>query len=132
MPHPLLDPYRRPSPALARREHPLRRPGVLLTACCLVAAALTACLPREATEVTLAQLAAFQSDYDGRRVITGGTLRTFPDPRHYWIEDGDLNRVELHGDESFDVRVGQAVRLRGRFAYDPEAGRSITVEAFLD
>jgi hypothetical protein len=82
--------------------------------------------------VTLAQLAAFQSDYDGRRVVTGGTLRTFADPRHYWIEDDDLNRVELHGDQRFDARVGEDVRLRGRFTYDPDAGRAIAVEAFLD
>jgi len=96
------------------------------------AGALTACYSGAVTEVTLAQLTAFQSDYDGRRVLTGGTLRTHPDPRHYWIEDSALNRVALDSDEMLDHRVGTTVTVRGRFAYDREAGRSIAVEAFPD
>ncbi|MFN2331642.1 MAG: hypothetical protein ABR580_07250, partial [Halomonas sp.] len=65
-------------------------------AAAMVAFALTGCGddPRT-TEVTLAVLAGNAEPHDGSRVGTEGVVRRFEDPLHFWIEDEDLNRVEL-------------------------------------
>ena len=79
-------------------------------------------------EVSLQVLADYQDGYDGRTVVTEGTVRTFDDPRHYWIEDDDLNRVAISPDDAVADKVGEQVRVRGLFSASPDAGRSIAVE----
>ncbi len=80
-------------------------------------------------EVSLANLADYQQGYDGRDVVTEGVVRTFDDPRHYWIEDDDLNRVAIEPDRSVADHVGERVRVQGRFSASPEAGRLIEAQA---
>lgn len=82
----------------------------------------------EPVPVTLAELAAQQERYDGMVVLTEGVVRTFEPPRHYWIEDPGVNRVELVPPEVAAPHVGQVVRVRGRFTFRDDQGRRITVE----
>lgn len=81
------------------------------------------------SQVSLATLADYQEGYDGRDVVTEGIVRTFDDPRHYWIEDEDLNRVAIEPESSVADRVGERVRVQGRFTASREAGRLIEAEA---
>lgn len=82
-------------------------------------------------KTTLSSLSAVQKDFDGRQVIVSGTLRTFAVPRHYWIENDDLDRVALIGTANLVPLVGQTITVRGMFRYDAEAGRRIELdEAF--
>ncbi|PWG61913.1 hypothetical protein DEM34_14410 [Spiribacter halobius] len=48
---------------------------------------------------------------------------------HYWIEDEDLNRVEIRPGERIAPYVGDRVRVTGRFSYAPDAGRVIEADA---
>lgn len=105
----------------------LRRAGLLL-----VFAALVGCgggPPPVAT--TLSALKAAQDDFDGRRVIVSGTLRSFDDPEHYWIENSALDRVALEADEPLQARVGEVLEVHGRFTYDRDEGRRIDVELIV-
>jgi hypothetical protein len=79
-------------------------------------------------EVSLAELVAEQREFDGRDVETQGVVRTFDEPRHYWIEDDHPNRVELLPDEVAEPYVGQEVRVTGRFSYADDRGRVIEVD----
>ena len=92
--------------------------------------ALNGCT-REPTDLTLLQLARQQIAYDGRKVTTEGILRTHPSPRHYWIEDADLNRVELEHAAALQQWVGARVRVQGRFRYADDRGRRIEVEQIV-
>lgn len=78
--------------------------------------------------VTLAELVVEQDRYDGQLVETEGTVRTYDRPRHYWIEDEAVNRVELVPAETAADHVGARVRVRGRFSFRDDEGRRITVE----
>jgi hypothetical protein len=81
---------------------------------------------------TLSALKAAQDDYDGRAVIVSGTLRTFDDPEHYWIENTALDRVALEGATDLAGRVGRTVEVRGTFRYDRDEGRRIRVRSLKD
>jgi hypothetical protein len=96
----------------------------------LVIVLATACAsgPAEPEAVTLADLVAEQDHYDGRVVLTEGTVRTYDSPRHYWIEDVELHRVELVPDEEVADLVGQDVRVIGRFTFADDRGRVIEVQ----
>ena len=89
---------------------------------------LAACNGREAVEVTLDQLVAQQAAWDGRTVVAVGTLRSHPDPEHYWIEDDGYNRVELAWSDDLTRYLGRRLAVRGLFRYDPDEGRRIDVE----
>lgn len=88
---------------------------------------LLACTGDSAADVTLAQLAAQQNDYAGRQVVVSGTLRSHPEPLHYWIEDDAYHRVELDSPVDLKGREGEQLTVRGRFRYQPDQGRAITV-----
>ena len=94
----------------------------------LILAALAACSNREAVEVPLDQLVAQQAAWDGRTVVAVGTLRSHPDPEHYWIEDDRYNRVELAWTDDLAPYLGRRLAVRGLFHYDPDEGRRIDVE----
>lgn len=87
----------------------------------------SACTDPGVADVTLAQLAAQQDDYAGRRVVTTGTLRSHPDPLHYWIEDDAYHRVELDHAGNIAGREGDQLTVLGVFRYDKDAGRRIEV-----
>ena len=93
----------------------------------LAAALLAACGESEPrlTEATLEDLARFPDTYQGRRVAATGTVRMHPSPEHYWIEDDALHRVEVLPPEVVSSRVGEQVRVEGRFRYAPDRGRAI-------
>jgi hypothetical protein len=102
----------------------------LMLATCL-STLLGACSDGPAVETDLAALVSLQSDFDGRQVVTEGVLQTFETPRHYWIEDADLNRVAIEPEAGLADRVGQRLRVRGRFVVDPDQGRRIDVSDIL-
>jgi hypothetical protein len=82
-----------------------------------------------ASEVPLAVLAGNPEAHDGSRVATGGVVRHFEDPLHYWIEDEDLHRVEIFPHEMIAPHLGEAVRVEGQFAFSREAGRRLTIDS---
>jgi hypothetical protein len=78
--------------------------------------------------VTLAELVAEQDAYDGSTVIVEGTVRTYDQPRHYWIEDVEQHRVELFPHDLVEDLVGHQIRVTGRFTFVDDRGRGIDVE----
>ncbi|PMR75210.1 glucose-inhibited division protein B [Billgrantia endophytica] len=82
-----------------------------------------------ATEVTLSVLAANPAAHDGALVATEGVVRHFDDPLHYWIEDEDLNRVEVFPREEIAPHLGDMVRVIGNFEYSVTEGRRLTLES---
>lgn len=90
--------------------------------------ALVSCGEGEPREVPLAILAQQPSSFDGTRVATRGVVRTFAEPRHYWIEDEDLNRVEILPQEQIASYLDERVRVTGWFSYGPQQGRKLTLE----
>lgn len=79
-------------------------------------------------EVTLSVLAANPASHDGATVATQGTVRHFDEPLHYWIEDEDLNRVEIFPHEEIAPHLGERVRVVGHFEYSATEGRRLTLE----
>ncbi|QEA37762.1 glucose-inhibited division protein B [Pistricoccus aurantiacus] len=88
--------------------------------------ALTACGEERPAEVPLPVLVSQQAEYQNALVATQGVVRSFDNPRHYWIEDEDLNRVEILPQEQIAPYLGQEVRVVGRFGLDN--GRKLTLE----
>ena len=100
--------------------------GVLV----LAVVGLSACAAQDRPEpVTLAELVAEQDRLDGAVVLVEGTVRTYDDPPHSWIEDTEQHRVELFPHEQVTDLAGERVRVEGRFTFDPDRGRGIDVEA---
>ncbi|RUO25311.1 hypothetical protein CWE09_00820 [Aliidiomarina minuta] len=81
-----------------------------------------------ATEVSLANLVNQEYSLDGRTVLTKGVVRTFEEPRHYWIEDEQLNRVSIEPDAAVRDLVGERVEVSGRFTVSREQGRVIQAQ----
>lgn len=86
----------------------------------------------DAKELRLVDLARYAREHDGDRVTTTGVVRSYPKPLHYWIEDSQLNRVEVYPEAAVSSRVGEPVRVVGRFHYSPAKGRSIEVDEVTD
>ncbi|MGR2740148.1 hypothetical protein ACUY1T_17025 [Billgrantia sp. Q4P2] len=93
--------------------------------------ALAACSDStgEVREVSLAVLVNQAEQLAGSRVATQGTVRHFENPLHYWIEDEDLNRVEIFPQERIAPHLGETVRVVGDFEYSPTEGRRLTLES---
>lgn len=101
--------------------HPGRASRLL---CCLMLGLLTACAD-PVMERSLDRLVTYQSGYNGRDVITEGTVRMFDEPLHYWIEDAQLNRVAIEPAALVADHVGERVRVQGRFMVNRDGGRLI-------
>jgi len=114
-------------PRLPKR---LGQHGAVAMAVIALATATGACSDGRdsADAVTLANLVRFAERYDGQRVATSGRVRTHPEPRHYWIEDDELNRVAVEPAAAVADRVGKRVRIEGVFHYSSDKGRFINVE----
>ncbi len=83
----------------------------------------------EVRQVSLPVLINQAEQLDGSRVATRGTVRHFEDPLHYWIEDEDLNRVEVFPHEQIAPHLGETVRVVGDFEYSRRRGRRLTLES---
>ena len=84
--------------------------------------------PPAPVAVELELLVAQQQNFRGQLVQTSGTVRGFEDPRHFWIEDDALNRVELVPADFVAEFVDREVVVIGRFTVpDGEQGRRIDV-----
>jgi hypothetical protein len=116
-----------PSTAVRARTPGARRRSFRPGAAGALALLLVACGGSEPVATTLPALAAEPATWDGRAVIVTGTVRTFPEPRHYWIETSDRDRVELDGGRDLEALVGWTVEVEGTFRYDRSAGRRIRV-----
>lgn len=89
----------------------------------LVALALLGACSKPTTDIPLATLVEQQAEYNGQTLTTTGIVRTFAVPRHYWIEDPDLNRVAIEPDEAVSNLVGERVRVTGHYRADRVTGR---------
>ena len=79
-------------------------------------------------EISLERLTQEQAARDGETVVVEGVVASHDDPRHFWIEDDDFNRVGLEPEGRVADHVGERVRVRGAFSYSPDTGRSIRIE----
>lgn len=98
-----------------------RHPASLVLSA-MVMLALLGCSETTA-DIPLATLVAQQAEHDGQTLSTHGIVRTFDEPRHYWIEDDDLNRVAIEPDEAVSDYVGERVRVTGDYRADRKTGR---------
>ena len=100
-----------------------------LSAVLVAVLALAGCGSEPATaDLTLEELTLRQTRYDEQMVRTEGVVRTADSPRHYWIEDPDLNRVELLPHEEVEDLLGATVRVEGLFTFQDDEGRRIQIE----
>ncbi len=100
-----------------------------LTLLTVMITVLAACRgPTQPIEVDLGVLVEQPSEYTGRRVTTWGMLRTFDQPRHYWIETADFQRVGVVPEQKIASYVNEMVQVSGRFDIVAGAGRQLTVE----
>lgn len=88
---------------------------------------LAGCAEPEPVAIELGTLVLFETRFDGQVIEATGTLRTHDAPRHYWIEDAELNRVALVVDDDLAPRVGERLTVAGTFRFDRTAGRRIEV-----
>lgn len=107
-----------------------------IVAAILLASSLAACDRSTApVELSLAELAANPAAYNGRVVRTRGTVRGFDDPRHYWLEDDNMNRVGLIPEDRVAPHLGRQITVLGQFSYARDRGRRLrvgTIEAYHD
>lgn len=78
-------------------------------------------------EVPLAMLTKSSAAYDDSQVVTRGVVRRFEDPLHYWIEDDELNRVEIFPQERIAPYLGEVVVVEGLFRFSATEGRRLTL-----
>lgn len=83
-------------------------------------------------EISLAELVERPAAYDGRVVRTRGTVRGFDDPRHYWLEDANLNRVGLTPEDRIAPHLGRQITVLGQFSYTRDRGRRLRVGTIED
>lgn len=69
----------------AYRAQTFTRHPVSLMWLALAALMLASACSQTATDIPLATLVAQQAGYDGQNLTTSGIVRTFDEPRHYWI-----------------------------------------------
>ncbi|WP_083651492.1 hypothetical protein [Vreelandella massiliensis] len=62
-------------------------------------------------------------------MVTSGRVRSFDEPLHYWIEDVDLNRVEIKPHELIAPHLGKEVEVEGQFSFSRETGRLLQAES---
>lgn len=87
---------------------------------------LVACSETD-TEYSLQLIVSEQHSFDGRSLTTFGVVRDYDDPKHYWIEDEQLNRVALEPHSSVAGFVGREVVVTGRFMLNEHGGRLLKV-----
>jgi len=94
----------------------------------LAGSLLTGCSDEASfAQVPLPVLASNPEAHDDSDVATRGVVRHFEDPLHYWIEDEDLNRVEIFPHEQIAPHLGETVRVEGHFRFSTREGRRLTL-----
>jgi len=81
-----------------------------------------------ATELALEDLVDAARRYDGERVTTRGVVSSHPDRDHYWIQEGERYRVGVRPRSAVSSRLGERVRVTGRFTYSGDEGRWLRAE----
>ena len=94
----------------------------------LLIIALSGCGNESPRPVALKDLAAYPTAYQGQLLALTGTARNFADPPHAWIEDADLNRVEILPAEKILPYLGETITVVGQFSYSRNTGRRLQVE----
>ncbi len=79
------------------------------------------------SQVTLSMLTQNAARFDDREILTQGVVNRFEDPLHYWIEDSNLNRVEILPHKKAAAYLGQAVVVKGHFRFSATEGRLLTL-----
>ncbi|BBB29906.1 hypothetical protein [Neptunomonas japonica] len=97
--------------------------AVLIAALVLVGCDST----EEPKQVSLAMLTESAASFDNSQIITRGIVRSFEAPLHYWIEDEDLNRVEIFPQERVALFLGEMVLIEGHFRFSATEGRRLTL-----
>ncbi len=112
------------------RERRGRANARLVMVALLVAGLGFGACARGPADVSLADLAADQETYDGRVVVTEGTVRHITEGTrpHHVLEDEAQNRVLLVPDDLAARHRGERIEVRGQFRFDPERGRTLQVE----
>lgn len=102
--------------------------GALVSVALLLAGACTQ--DREPIAVPLARLVSAQESYEGRMVETRGTVQAFGEvsARHYVVEDGRANRVQLLPGRVAGGYVGREVMVAGEFGFHERRGRFIRID----
>jgi len=95
----------------------------------LLTLALSACSDSDPQQVTLAELVANAQRYDGDTVHTRGMVKSFDEPRHYWLEDDNINRVGLEPMDEIAPHLDRRISVTGHFTYSPDRGRRIRIES---
>lgn len=109
----------------ARSARAARVLGVLL-----VLALLASC---SGSTVSLERLVNRQDRYTGQVVTTKGTVTSFQEPdgtTSYILEDDQQNRVLLLPADTAVSYLGQSVQVKGLFDFDPDRGRTLTVQSW--
>lgn len=96
-----------------------------IAAALLMVTLISGCRGQEPLEVPLTILVNNPAAFDDKHIITQGVVRHFDDPLHYWIEDEDLNRVEVFPHEQIAPHLGDAVTVEGQFHFSPKEGRRL-------
>lgn len=79
--------------------------------------------PQQVSLAMLTQSSA--ASFDNTEVITRGIVRHLEAPLHYWIEDEDLNRVEVFPHERVALFLGETVLVEGHFRFSYTEGRRL-------
>jgi hypothetical protein len=83
------------------------------------------------SSVPLERLVSRQDRYVGQVVTTGGMVSSFQEPdgtTSYILEDEAQDRVLLLPADTAAGYLGQSVQVTGLFDFDPERGRTLTVQ----
>lgn len=103
--------------------------GVLLV---FVVSFTAACGGRPPAEVPLARLVAEQETYDGRTVVTEGTVIAVRDAEesqvYFVLQDPADNRVRILPDAAAAPYEDATVTVTGMFEFRDRSGRELTVE----
>lgn len=97
----------------------------------LVALPLLAAACGGGGQTSLAKLAANQDAYIGKQVSTSGLVEQQTNTggaRYYVLTDQAQNLVILQPNRAARPYAGRSVTVRGRFAFNPRAGRLIQIE----
>lgn len=96
-----------------------------MVAMLLMVTLISGCRGQLTVTVPLSILVNNPAAFDDRQIITQGVVRHFDDPLHYWIEDEELNRVEIFPPQEIAPYLDESVEVEGQFHFSPNAGRRL-------